>query len=174
MHRHQRVPTATATEEVRFPGPSTELIGVFARPAEAQGAVLVIHENRGLTAHIRTIPGRLAADGYAALAIDLLSEEGGTASLPSEGDATAALGNAPAERLIADLRAGLDELERRVPGVGLGCHRILLRRWDGLAAARRRRAAPLRRRPVLRSGARGPGLQRVAERRCPGRLRRAR
>ena len=70
----------------------------------------MIHENRGLTPHIRSIPPRLAADGYTALAVDLLSEEGGTASLPSEGDATAALGNAPAERMIADLRAGLDEL----------------------------------------------------------------
>ncbi len=77
--------------------------------------MLVIHENRGLTPHIRSIPPRLAADGYTALAIDLLSEEGGTASLPSEGDATAALGNAPAERMIADLRAGVDELQRRAP-----------------------------------------------------------
>jgi carboxymethylenebutenolidase len=53
------------------------------------------------------------------MAIDLLSEEGGTAALPTEGDATAALGNAPAERLIEDLRAGLDELERRAPGAKL-------------------------------------------------------
>ena len=86
---------------------------------DPNGAVLVIHENRGLTAHIRSIPPRLAADGYTALAIDLLSEEGGTAALPSEGDATAALGNASAERLIEDLRAGLDELERRAPGAKL-------------------------------------------------------
>ena len=47
---------------------------------DPNGAVLVIHENRGLTAHIRSIPPRLAADGYTALAIDLLSEEGGTAA----------------------------------------------------------------------------------------------
>jgi carboxymethylenebutenolidase len=107
------------SEEIRFPGPQGELIGVLATAVEPQGAVLVIHENRGLTAHIRTIPARLAADGYTALAIDLLSEEGGTASLPSEGDATAALGNAPLERMIADLRAGLDELERRAPGAKL-------------------------------------------------------
>ena len=111
-------PTVTA-EEVRFPGPAGELIGVLATATPAMGAVLVIHENRGLTEHIRSIPSRLAADGYTALAIDLLSAEGGSASLPSEADATAALGNAPAERLLADLRAGLDELERRAPGVGL-------------------------------------------------------
>ena len=53
------------------------------RGTVAEGAVLVIHENRGLTQHIRSIPPRLAADGCTALAIDLLSEEGGTASMPS-------------------------------------------------------------------------------------------
>jgi carboxymethylenebutenolidase len=110
-------PSTVAAEEIRFAGPRGELIGAFAAADDPQGAVLVIHENRGLTAHIRTIPTRLAADGYSALAIDLLSEEGGTASLPSEGDATAALGNAPTERMVADLRAGIDELQRRTPGV---------------------------------------------------------
>jgi carboxymethylenebutenolidase len=108
-----------AGEEIRFPGPDGELIGVLATADGPTGAVLVIHENRGLTEHIRSIPPRLAADGYTALAIDLLSAEGGTASLPSEGDATAALGNAPLDRLIADLRAGLDELERRAPDAKL-------------------------------------------------------
>jgi carboxymethylenebutenolidase len=101
-------------EEITFPGPEGELIGVYSAAEPASGAVLVIHENRGLTPHIRTIPPRLAADGYSALAVDLLSPEGGTASM-SEGDAQAALGNAPAERLVADLQAGLDELESRNP-----------------------------------------------------------
>lgn len=110
---------ASAGEEIRFRGPRGELIGVVATAADPRGAVLVIHENRGLTAHIRSIPARLAADGYTALAIDLLSAEGGTAALPREGDATAALANAPAERLLADLRAGLDELGAREPGAKL-------------------------------------------------------
>ena len=110
---------APTAEEVRFAGPRGELIGVLATAPDPKGAVLVIHENRGLTPHIRTIPGRLAASGYTALAIDLLSEEGGTASLPSEGDATAALGAASQERLVEDMRAGIDELERRAPGAGL-------------------------------------------------------
>ena len=107
---------SAAGEEIHFTGPNGDLIGLLAEASNPKGAVLVIHENRGLTAHIRSIPPRLAADGYTALAIDLLSEEGGTASLPSEGDATAALGRAPAARMVADLRAGLDELGRRAPG----------------------------------------------------------
>ena len=141
--------TAAATDapteaEIRFAGPAGELIGVLATAAEPAGAVLVIHENRGLTAHIRTIPGRLAADGYAALAIDLLSRAGGTASLPSEGDAQGALGNTPAEDLIADLRAGLDELERQAPGVGLAAIGFCFgggMTWRFLAAGEPRLAA---------------------------------
>jgi len=110
---------AGEAEEIRFAGPQGDLIGVVATAAEPKGAVLVIHENRGLTPHIRSIPPRLAADGYTALAIDLLSEEGGTASMASDGDATAALGRASSERMIADLRAGLDELQKRATGVKL-------------------------------------------------------
>jgi carboxymethylenebutenolidase len=103
---------ATA-EAVTFRGPQGELQGAWAKASKPKGAVLVIHENRGLTDHIRSIPPRFARDGYSALAVDLLSEEGGTAAVGGEAEATAALGQAPPERLIADLRAGIDELERR-------------------------------------------------------------
>src|SRR4051794_10008883 len=54
--------STAAADEVRFPGPNGELTGVLATAASPRGAVLVIHENKGLTAHIRSIPGRLAAD----------------------------------------------------------------------------------------------------------------
>ena len=63
--------------------------GAFAAAQSPKGAVLVVHENRGLTDHIRAVTGRLAGDGYTALAPDLLSRAGGTAGAP---DATAALG----------------------------------------------------------------------------------
>jgi carboxymethylenebutenolidase len=137
-------PATAAGEEIRFGGPSGELIGVVAEADPPRGAVLVIHENRGLTPHIRSIPARLAADGYTALAVDLLSEEGGTASLPTEGDATAALGNAPAERMIGDLRAGLDELGRRAPGAELATIGFCFgggMTWQLLAAGEPRLAA---------------------------------
>ena len=102
---------------------------MFAEASPAKGAVLVIHENRGLTPHIRSIPARLAADGYSALAIDLLSEEGGTASLPSEGDATGALGNAT-DRASGRRSAGRSRRARAArPRCRAGGHRLLLRRW---------------------------------------------
>jgi carboxymethylenebutenolidase len=111
-----RAPAATPTvEAVRFRGPRGELQGAWAEARSPKGAVVVIHENRGLTDHIRSLPPRFAADGYSALAIDLLSEEGGTAAVGGEAEAIAALANAPPDRLTADLRAGIDELERRSP-----------------------------------------------------------
>jgi carboxymethylenebutenolidase len=103
---------ATA-EAITFTGPNGELQGAWAAASKPKGTVLVIHENRGLTDHIRSLPPRFAGDGYSALAIDLLSEEGGTAAVGGEAEAIAALGQAPPDRLIADLRAGVDELERR-------------------------------------------------------------
>ena len=104
-------------QPVTFPGGAGELQGAFA-PAEgsAKGAVLVVHENRGLTDHIKAVAGRLAGDGYSALAVDLLSRAGGTAAVP---DATAALGQVPEGDLVADLQSGVAELGRRVPGAPL-------------------------------------------------------
>ena len=131
-------------EEVTFAGPNGNLIGLYAGASNASGSVLVIHENRGLTAHIRSIPPRLSGDGYNALAIDLLSEEGGTASLPSEGDVTAALSKAPAERMIADIRAGLDHLQQRAPNARLAVIGFCFgggMTWQLLAAGEPRLAA---------------------------------
>lgn len=109
-------PGGVTPEAITFAGPEGQLQGSFAAASEPKGAVLIIHENRGLTPHFVALPGRLAGDGYSALAVDLLSKEGGTASFTDEAQASAALAAAPRERLVADLRAGVDELERRVPG----------------------------------------------------------
>ncbi len=48
------------------------------------------------------------------------SEEGGTAATGGDAQAIGALGAAPTERLVADLRAGIDELERRAPDQKIG------------------------------------------------------
>jgi carboxymethylenebutenolidase len=109
-----------ATEAITFPGPNGTLMGAWAPAAgEATGAVLVIHENRGLNDHIRQVAGRFAADGWSALALDLLSEEGGTDSFPGEAERAAALAAVPPARFDADMLAALTELRRRVPRGGL-------------------------------------------------------
>jgi len=108
---------AVATQAVTYAGTRGQLQGAWAPAATARGAVLVVHENRGLTDHIRSIAGRLAADGYSALAVDLLSEEGGTAGVEN---VPTVLGAKPVERLVDDMVSTVDELERRQRGAKLG------------------------------------------------------
>src|SRR4051794_27639720 len=105
------------SEDVTFPGGTGTMSGAYAAAESPRGAVLVVHENRGLTDHIRAVAGRLAGDGYSALAPDLLSRAGGTAGAP---DATAALGAVSTADLVTDLRSGLAELARRADGLKLG------------------------------------------------------
>ncbi len=108
---------ARPTREIVFKGPGgRKLMGAWAAAAKPRGGVLVIHENRGLNDSIRAIAGRLAGSGYSALAIDLLSEEGGTGSFEDEFEAMSALGAAPEARMVADLKAGVTEVRRRLPG----------------------------------------------------------
>jgi len=107
-----------ATEAITFAGPAGQLMAAWAPAAGGtRGAVLVINENRGLNDHIRNVAGRFAASGYAALALDLLSAEGGTAAFPGEAEVGAALSAAPPERFDADMKAAVTELRRRSPGM---------------------------------------------------------
>lgn len=109
-----------STTPITFAGPRGELMAAWAPAAgKRRGAVLVIHENRGLNDHIRNVAGRFAAGGYSALALDLLSEEGGTASFPGEAEVGAALSAAPPDRFDADMKAAVTELRRRAPRTGL-------------------------------------------------------
>ncbi|MFN8099988.1 MAG: dienelactone hydrolase family protein [Mycobacterium sp.] len=107
---------AVLTAPVTWAGPRGELQGAWAGAADPRGGVLVIHENKGLNDWVRSVAARLAGAGYSALAVDLLSEEGGTATFTDPAQATAALGRTPPDRFVADLRSGLDELARRLPG----------------------------------------------------------
>lgn len=109
-------PPPLAFEAVVFAGPAGEVKGSWSAAPAPKGSVLIIHENRGLTPHFVTLPGRLAASGYSALAVDLLSRKGGTGAFADQAQATGALTGTPMPDLVADLKAGLGELLRRVPG----------------------------------------------------------
>jgi carboxymethylenebutenolidase len=100
------------TATVRFPAGGADISGYLARPeaGKAGPAVLVCHENRGLTPHIQDVARRFAKAGYAALALDLLSREGGTASMDPDA-VPGALTKAGAQRHVADFSAGFDYLQ---------------------------------------------------------------
>ncbi len=54
--------------------------GYFVKPSAAgkYPGVVIIHENRGLNPHIKDVARRMAAEGFAALAVDYLHGLGGT------------------------------------------------------------------------------------------------
>ena len=107
---------ALQTEPITWAGPQGQLQGAWAEAPNARGAILVIHENKGLNDWARSVAGRFAGIGYSALAIDLLSGQGGTAKFADPAAATAALGKIPPQEFIANLNSGIGELARRVPG----------------------------------------------------------
>ena len=94
----RRVGAGRRREPITFAGPERRRCWrPGRRRPKPRGGVLVIHENRGLTEHIRNVAGRFAASGYVALALDLLSEEGGTGAFPGEAEVAAALSAISAE-----------------------------------------------------------------------------
>lgn len=103
------------TAPVTWAGPQGELQAAWAAASNPRGGVLVIHENKGLNDWVRSVAGRLAGIGYSALAVDLLSARGGTATFSDPAQATAALGTIPNDVFVADLKSGIEELQRRVP-----------------------------------------------------------
>ena len=68
-------------EDITWAGDGGDMKGYLVVPADQSGklgTVIVIHENRGLNAHIKDVARRMALEGFVALAPDYLSPLGGT------------------------------------------------------------------------------------------------
>ena len=70
-------------------------------------AVLVVHENRGLNEHIKDVTRRVAKAGYVAVAVDLLSRQGGTDRYTDPEEAGAAYSRTRPEERREDLLSAL-------------------------------------------------------------------
>ena len=98
---------AVTGQDVTFQGPGGTVLGYLARPS-ANGSypgIIVIHENRGLRPHVQDVSRRYAKQGFVALAVDLASRLGGTATAGQQ------VGQVPPADAVADLQAGLDYLK---------------------------------------------------------------
>ena len=98
---------AVVANEVQIPAPDTNILGYLARPS-AEGAapvILVCHENRGLTPHIQDVTRRFAKAGYVGLAVDLLSRQGGSASVGQD-NVPGTLGNISPDQFVEDFKSG--------------------------------------------------------------------
>lgn len=85
---------------------------VFPEVEQKVPAVVVIHENRGLTDWVRSVADQLAEAGYIAIAPDLLSgmgpEGGKTSDFPSGDAAREAIYRLAPKQVTADLNAVVD------------------------------------------------------------------
>lgn len=102
-----------ASADITFPGSDGETVSAYqAAPSGEMAAplplILVCHENRGLTDHIRDITRRFAANGYLACAVDLLSRQGGTAGVDDPSEIPALLTEGDPDRHVSDFQAAIE------------------------------------------------------------------
>ena len=88
------------------------------RTRSLKPTVLVIHENRGLNAHIRDVARRFGLEGYRAVAVDFLSPAGGTPA--NEDQARDMIGKLDLAKSVSDAVAILDELAKGSRGGTVG------------------------------------------------------
>jgi len=106
------------TSRISYPGVTGEIKGYLARPKGASklGAVIVIHENRGLTAHIQDVTRRIALEGFLTLGVDMLSPLGGTPA--NEDMAREMFGKLDAGQTVQNLVAAVTFLGKHAQGNG--------------------------------------------------------
>jgi carboxymethylenebutenolidase len=103
-----------STGHLTYPGTRGPVRAYIARPASDSGplpGILVIHENRGLNAHIEDVARRAALAGYVALAPDGLSYVGG--GLVDQEAARDRFAAADRDVITADVIAGATALAQR-------------------------------------------------------------
>ena len=101
------------TERISYTGVNGEMKAYVARPKKEgrYAAVMVIHENRGLNAHIEDVTRRAANAGFLAFAPDALSPQGGA---PDDADkAREMFSKLDAQQNIQNFIKGFDYLSTR-------------------------------------------------------------
>ena len=88
------------------------------RSRSLKATVLVIHENRGLTDHIRDVARRIGLAGFRAVAVDFLSLGGGTPA--NEDAAREAIGKLDLGKVTTDAVSMLRELAKSSRGGKVG------------------------------------------------------
>lgn len=109
-------------ENITYPGVEGDMKAFQAKPKGKKhlGAVLVIHENRGLNPHTIAVTKRVAAAGFLALGVDALSPFGGTPA--DEDKARELIGQLDADKNLQNYLKGLDYLRKHKDGNGkAGC-----------------------------------------------------
>jgi len=110
------------TEYINYPGAPNEMKAYIARPKEEKkyATVIVIHENRGLNAHIEDVARRAASAGYLAIAPNALAALGKT--FANEDEARNAFRDLKAEDNLKNFIGAFDYVKTRKDCNGkIGC-----------------------------------------------------
>jgi len=98
--------------DIKYGDRSVHSFVVYPERKDKAPVVIVIHEIFGMTDWVRTVADQLAANGYIAIAPDLVSgfgpKGGGSDAFPSVDDARGAVGKLNADIVTADLNAVAD------------------------------------------------------------------
>lgn len=108
------------SQTVEFSGKAGKVSGYLSHPKDGKslGAVIVIHENRGLIDHIKDVARRFAKDGFVAFAPDLLSRSGGTDQYKTPEEQIQAIGKLSQDGVVEDLLSAVDYLKKQSIGNG--------------------------------------------------------
>jgi carboxymethylenebutenolidase len=157
-----------SSETVNYPSSNDVKINGYLSVPQGDGkfpAVIVIHENRGLNDHTRDVARRFATEGFVALAPDLLSRKGGTASMESPDKAREAIGTVTTEESVADLKATLAFLNEH-PKVNKGQLGSVGFCWGGMRSFTLATESEILRAAVVFYGS-APPLEKLAQTHCP-------
>lgn len=121
-------------ETITYAGVEGDVKAILAKPKgkTGVGAVVVIHENRGLNPHLIDVTKRVATEGFIALGVDALSPFGGTPSDEDKGREL--IGKLDMGKTVQNYLKGLEYLRGLKEGNGkVGCVGFC---WGGAMAGR--------------------------------------
>ena len=98
---------------IEFDADGERLLGYLARPTlpGPHPAIVVVHENRGLLPHFHDLTRRYAREGYVALAVDMLSRQGGADAFADGNEMRTALSRVPRDQVVYDGNAAVRWLQ---------------------------------------------------------------
>lgn len=98
---------------IEFDADGETLLGYLSRPTlpGPHPAIVVVHENRGLLPHFQDVTRRYAREGYVALAVDMLSRQGGADAFADGNEMRAALSRIPQDQVVYDGNAAVKWLQ---------------------------------------------------------------
>ena len=118
MHAISKIETRIETQSILVRNGNLSIEAYFATSDDPKGAVIVLHEVFGVNHHLRSVVDRLAAEGYAVVAPNMVQRSAPGFALDEYDAASLALGRShkdlmTADQILSDLRTVIGMLRDR-------------------------------------------------------------